>query len=126
MTVIRLDYPHEVVPFVRVGRERWTARATRYMASKDAIALHLRLAIRDSRAALPDGSARWAVSVQVSRRTRRAYDLDNVVKAVMDAANAIVWADDAQVDEIIARKHGPGADHLVAEFWPITEQETAA
>lgn len=119
---IRLDYPHEVVPYTRVGRERWTPRAMRYLASKDALALHLRLACRDSRRALPDAAARWGVSVHVQRRTRRAYDLDNVVKAVMDAANGITWADDAQVVRIVADKHPAGADHLVVELWPIEEE----
>jgi Holliday junction resolvase RusA-like endonuclease len=126
--VIRLDYPHQVVPYVRVGQERWTQRATRYLASKDALALHLRLATPNAysaRIAFPDGANHWGVRLTVRRRTRRAYDLDNVVKAVMDSANGIIWADDAQVDQIIALKSPAGADHLVAEFWPI-EQEPAA
>jgi Holliday junction resolvase RusA-like endonuclease len=118
MNPINLFYTDEVSPYVRVGRERWTPRATRYLASKDALALAIRRVSALAGHRTPDTLGEWAVTVVVSRRTRRRYDLDNVVKAVMDAANRIVWEDDAQVREIIARKGPSGADHLAVRFAP--------
>ena len=37
------------------------------------------------------------------RPTKRP-DIDNVQKLVMDAANGVIWADDSQVVEVVARK----------------------
>lgn len=121
MTPISLIYTDELVPYVRVGQERWTARATRYMASKDALAL----AIRQAAAAIghhaPDGGGDWGLDLQACRRTRRRYDLDNVIKAVMDAANGIVWEDDHQVAGISADRLPSGSigDRLAVEFAPV-------
>ena len=50
-------------------------------------------------------------------------DLDNVVKAVLDALNGTVFTDDSQVVSLVAGKHwqnaeegyGPGVD--VAVWW---------
>lgn len=119
--MISLTYTDLVVPYVRVGRERWTARAMRYLASKDALAT----AIRQAAAAVghdqPDAESRFAVSIHVTRKTRRAYDLDNVVKALMDSANGIIWKDDAQVDQIRADKYqtAPVPDLLTVVFSPL-------
>ena len=38
------------------------------------------------------------------RPTKRP-DIDNVQKLVLDASNGVVWADDSQVVEVVARKH---------------------
>lgn len=37
------------------------------------------------------------------RHTKRP-DLDNVVKAIKDGANGVVWKDDSQVDDVRASK----------------------
>lgn len=48
------------------------------------------------------------------RKTSRP-DCDNLGKAVLDAGNSILWADDAQVSELVVRKwYGyPGQDPFV-------------
>jgi Holliday junction resolvase RusA-like endonuclease len=130
--VIRLDYPHQVVPYVRVGQERWTQRATRYLASKDALALHLRLATPNAysaRIAFPDGANHWGVRLTVRRRTRRAYDLDNVVKAVFDGLNGVLWRDDVLVVDLRVRKRYAATPCVRVEVWELAEpvqQELAA
>lgn len=50
----------------------------------------------------PDGEWRLAVTFMLGDRRRR--DLDNLVKAVMDGLNGIVWQDDSQVVTIRAAK----------------------
>lgn len=45
-----------------------------------------------------------AVTIDLWRRHRGARgDLDNMVKAVLDAGNTLLWADDAQIVELHAR-----------------------
>lgn len=121
--MITLLYTDPLVPYVRVGRERWTPRATRYLASKDALARAIRLHAVAAGHQAPDPTGEWVVALAVSRRTAHRYDLDNVVKAVLDAANGIVWQDDHQVASIVADRlpHGRGAvgDRLAVEFTPV-------
>ena len=38
-------------------------------------------------------------------RPAKRPDIDNVQKLVMDAANGVIWADDSQVVEVVARKY---------------------
>lgn len=47
-------------------------------------------------------------------------DIDNLTKAVLDAANGILWGDDAQVSELTARKIN-GAMHENAGVWMTVE-----
>lgn len=126
--MIHLHYTAIVVPYVRVGRERWTDRASRYLASKDALALAIRQARTAAGVTGPadDQHMNWAVTLAVRRKSRRHYDLDNVVKAVMDAANGIVWADDRQVSHLGATKHGPGEDSMLVVFWLVPTTERVA
>lgn len=54
-------------------------------------------------------------------RSRRAGDLDNRLKIVMDALNGVLWADDMQVVEIHAYRYDApraGALHLLVEDAP--------
>jgi len=113
---ITVSYASEIVPFVRVGRERWTPRATRYAASKDALAWAVRASVGDSLDAAWR-AAPWAVTVVIERRKARG-DLDNLVKTVLDACQGILWIDDIQVVELHATiRRGTKADAvtLIAE-----------
>lgn len=128
MTTIQLLYTDPLTPYVRVGRERFTPRATRYLASKDALALAIRLRAAAAGHTAPDPAGEWAVALAVSRRTAHRYDLDNVVKAVMDAANGIIWQDDHQVASIVADRlprGGSWGDRLAVEFVPLGGEATS-
>lgn len=48
-------------------------------------------------------------------------DLDNVIKCALDACNGIVWADDAAVIEIRARKVYASAPCLLIRAWGVSE-----
>lgn len=115
---ITIRYEGEIVPFVRVGRERWTARATRYAASKDAIAWAVRAAV-GGRVTGSEQAGRWAVSMAIKRRKARG-DLDNVVKALLDSCQGVLWADDIQVVEIHATiERGAKADTMAMTATPM-------
>lgn len=46
-------------------------------------------------------------------------DIDNVVKALCDAFNAIVWLDDVQVTDLVARKRFGENPHVRAIITPL-------
>jgi len=46
-------------------------------------------------------------------------DFDNIIKALADAMNKIVWLDDAQVVEIYAFKFYNGEPRVVLEVTPL-------
>jgi crossover junction endodeoxyribonuclease RusA len=69
------------------------------------------------------------VTIGFACATRRACDLDNLVKLVLDAANGILWVDDRQVRRIEAvLQRGVGPKHactrvevrelLMESVWP--------
>lgn len=91
-----------IVPYVRMTqRGKYVRRnAQRYLASKASIGWQL----KQQRPLLLDGK----VSVRVECRYRARGDLDNILKALLDAANGILWTDDKQIDEAsITRGDGP-------------------
>lgn len=92
----------EIVPYTRVGRERWTARAKRYFSSRDGLRSML---AAEARGKVDDAwrSGRWSVSATFHRYKRRG-DLDNLLKAVLDAFEGVLWDNDVQVDSFTARR----------------------
>lgn len=76
---------------------------------KGLVAISTRLALMSWRQA---AAARWPTDTEYSveievRRARAVGDLDNFAKAVLDACNGIVWADDRQLRElrVVRRDH---------------------
>lgn len=49
-------------------------------------------------------------------------DADNVVKALCDALNGIVWIDDVQVTDLVARKHFGEHPHVEARITPLNKR----
>lgn len=98
---IRVVVEGEVVPCIRIGVERWTDRARRYMGWQDAFRLRLS-------AAAPRPLPLWTLGeIEIDVlffRYRRAGDLDNLVKSVLDAANRVLFKDDRQVSRITAER----------------------
>ena len=44
----------------------------------------------------------------ITRPTARNGDIDNLIKAVLDAGNGLLWADDTFITDIVARKRYTG------------------
>jgi len=106
-------------PYVRMTRRgKWVKpEAQEYLASKAALALEMR---QQMRGAEPFG--RYPLGVRIDFRYTRGVDhrrdLDNEIKAVLDAANGIVYEDDRWVDRITAvRREGIGDDHVILNVW---------
>jgi Holliday junction resolvase RusA-like endonuclease len=51
-------------------------------------------------------------------------DMDNVVKAICDALNAIVWVDDVQVTDLLARKRFGDNPHVEARITPLNKRRS--
>lgn len=94
--------PGPVVPYVRIGRERWTDRATRYLGCRDAIRIQARAGLA-GRLDPDRATGPWALDVEFRRHASRG-DLDNLVKTVMDALEGVAWSNDYAVVAITARR----------------------
>lgn len=72
------------------------------------------IAWRAKEAKLEKWDGRITLYCDFGLRTKRRVDLDNLVKAVMDALTGIAWDDDSQVTCLYASKHhrpgSPGVD----------------
>ena len=104
-----------VVPYTRMTQgSLWTDRSRRYLASQAA----LRLQMQSQMAA--NGWTMYPARVPLSLRVVfgwcvHTHDLSNLVKAVEDAANKVLWADDRWIDEITATREA--WDNLGLELW---------
>ena len=94
-----------IVPYVRMTQRSKHAdpRARRYLASQQALKIQLRQQMTEkdeyeplTREPLEAFLTFWWVN--------HRQDLDNLVKAILDAASGIVWADDRWVDHIEASR----------------------
>lgn len=91
-------------PYVRVGRERWTPRAKEYFESKDILAAEFKCAALEQGWYIRPKGVLLRVELEVHRPRVFVSDIDNLAKAVLDAANGILFADDRWVTELLATK----------------------
>ena len=64
---------------------------------------------------------RFGLSVRVHRSIERG-DLDNFIKAVLDACNGVLWVDDSQVrqfSECSVDECGKGKERIEVDVWVI-------
>ena len=92
-----------IKPYVRMTRRGKFVKddAREYLASKMALALQFRAQMADR--ALLGGPLSVTILLRITEGMHRK-DLDNQIKAVLDAANGIIWRDDRWIDEIFARR----------------------
>lgn len=84
------------------GRGRpYTPKRTRDYEATLAVAMRKAMG---PRAAIGDGRTMGMACV-FRRKTKQRVDCDNMLKAVSDAANGIIWADDVQCIEVYGRLH---------------------
>ena len=104
-----------IVPYTRMTqRSKWTDSAQRYLASQQALALQMRAQMAEH------GWTMYPARLPLRLRvvfgwTVHTHDLSNLLKAVEDAANKIVWADDRWIDSITVERETWG--NLGLELW---------
>lgn len=96
MTVVAVfEVPGEPVPKQRartVKGRTYTPERTR--EAEDAVLVAwMKAGVRHT----PLKSDRYGVHLTFFRKTKRACDIDNLAKTVLDALNGVAWVDDSQV-----------------------------
>lgn len=99
---IRLVLDCPVVPYTRMTqRGKWVKenrQAQRYLENQHLLSWSMRAALGDLDTPVFGKTKRLKADYIISGRYGRA-DLSNLVKAIEDAANGILWYDDRQIDE---------------------------
>lgn len=136
MTVIVIDYPGLPVPkhrprFTKSGKVYSSGRSANFENSLGMIAraamggrkpfacpVAVRIAIRF---AFPEG---WNRAERLfNTPIKNGFgDLDNHIKACLDAINKIVFEDDRLVCEIVARKEFAGSDGILIQVTPLQSE----
>lgn len=110
-----------VKPYVRMTQKgKFVSKeALQYLASKDALAFWMRTKMLARGWEMIPRGVKLSVGI-VIQPVRHNCDLDNQVKAVLDAAQKVVFEDDRWVDVITACRHGDGEDvtHLNVQLVP--------
>ncbi len=113
--VIELPYPPSVNTY-------WRANGKRRFISKEGVLFKTAVKEICRRENVRNfGSARLCVNIYIHPRSRRNFDLDNCLKAILDALmEANVYDDDSQIDMLsIARsdpKKGGAAVVSISEY----------
>lgn len=104
-----------VVPYTRMTqRSKWTDTAQRYLASQQALALQMRGQMAEHGWAMCPAKLPLRLRV-VFGWCVHTHDLSNLLKAVEDAGNRIIWADDRWIDRIETSREDWGDMGL--ELW---------
>lgn len=109
-----------IVPYVRMTRRgKWVNESAKlYLASQEALAWQMKQAMsKNELLMLPERTPlQVSILITVSKRLH-CSDLDNQVKAVLDAAQGVVFKNDLWIDKINARRSLllEGEDHCYLE-----------
>jgi Holliday junction resolvase RusA-like endonuclease len=119
--IIRIDDIH-IKPYVRMTRRGKFVNpsAKEYLASKENLSLRIKVAMMENYDTMIPAKIPVKVIMKIGVDTSLGHrcDLDNLVKAVLDACNGIAFYDDRWVDEIWAsRTIGDEYLQLLIEEW---------
>ncbi len=119
-------YTDKIKPYVRMTQKgKWVdPQAREYLASKGQLASALRFQmLRYVWDPIP-AKTPFAISLHYQAPNIFQFDLDNVLKAVMDAANGLIFPDDRWCVEVrrLTKQRGPFA--LTFEVVPAELEKT--
>jgi Holliday junction resolvase RusA-like endonuclease len=103
-----MSLPGEIKPYVRMTqRSRYSEpQAIEYIASRNRLRDDMRTLMLASQWQMIPRGVPLRVTVLITW-CRHNQDLDNIVKAVLDAANGVIYEDDCWVDRILAGRANP-------------------
>lgn len=100
--IIELPYPPSVNTY-------WRANGKRRFISKEGVLFKTAVQAICMRDKIPSfGDKRLSVNIYIHPRSKRRFDLDNCLKAILDALmNAHVYDDDSQIDMLSISRSTP-------------------
>lgn len=103
----------KIIPYVRMTRKGKfrDSRAQEYLANKKAIGWQIIEQTQQNDWSMLPAQTPLIVFVDFVKPDLHRGDLDNLAKAVIDAAQGIVFLNDCWIDRIMARRR-KGEDHL--------------
>lgn len=120
MTPMHLELRGPIVPYVRMTRRGKYVRedAQRYLESQTALRVQMRMQMTRLGYVMAQGQTPLFVELYFGWISHRC-DLDNLVKACLDAMNGVVYPDDRWVDMVKALRHdGDGMLRINVEERP--------
>lgn len=88
----------------RLGRGGHTYTPRETVEAEEAIGWAIKMKMGASRWTL-DADSEFVLHIEFYTTKKRRKDIDNCLKAVLDAGNKILYKDDSQVCEVLARSH---------------------
>ena len=85
------------------GGHNWRSRSSQKSQYHETVALDMHCAGYNEKPL----TGRLEVTVILHARNRRAYDIQNYQKCLLDALNGYVWEDDGQIDRLIIERGTP-------------------
>jgi Holliday junction resolvase RusA-like endonuclease len=110
MLGITIDLPGATIkPYVRMTKrgKYVNPQAQEYLSSKADLQYQVKQAMTEQGyEMLPEATPLW-VAVYVTAPVSQGHraDADNILKAVLDACNGIVWVDDRWIDDVSIRRN---------------------
>jgi len=103
---MKFIYHEKIKPYVRMTqRGKFVKKeAQDYLASKAALGYALRVQMQQAEAQPLEQAQTFELTMRYLAPDVYRYDLDNVIKAVLDAAQNIVFPDDRYCIDIVASK----------------------
>lgn len=130
MIAIALPYPPSLNTYWRhvlIGRRVRVLISAEGRAYRKAVADAVMLARAAGKMQRHQATTRLSVRIEAQPPDRRARDLDNLPKAVLDAMTAAgVWLDDSQVDELTVVRLDPVRGGQIRVLVGIAEGARAA
>jgi len=117
--MIDMTLPGPVKPYVRMTqRSRYAnVEAREYLESRNTLKDAMRALMLSNHYEMFVRGVPLYVMIR-ARWCRHNQDLDNIVKAVLDAGNGIIYEDDCWIDAISAYRSSGGEDLYLA-VWPL-------
>lgn len=109
----------EIMPYVRTrrGGYRLDKYAARYKSQEASLKWLMQNAMQRSIEPMLPGQTSLEVIINIHKKPLHHCDLDNLVKALLDAANKVVYPDDAWIDYIRAgRTLAEGDQYAIFEI----------
>lgn len=109
----------KIKPYVRMTRRgKWVSDdAQEYLASQAAIAHQLKQQMNARGWEMLPAKTPLAVELSIATDKVHISDLDNTLKAVLDAANKIVFADDCWIDRVKVWRYKADAPRAELTVW---------